>query len=491
MLITTDSDPDYWGLRVESGSTIDDVNDAIYVGDSSGEITTDELTGKVIEIITPGLFSKWLNANTTPASGECNKPHINIVDELPETGTEGAFYGVNGAFVYLRMGADSGIWDFEKYMDLPEGGYIFIRTNSEELQDMPVPDGVTDAYFLVYCDDVPELYLGVAMGGRWMISPMPFTELLEGSSCKGEITDTTEATEDGYYLFIAPSQICQFIMRERIDFVKKGTVLYEDWEGDISKATGIGRYYDENIIIQSTSPYSGYPVTEITHSAFSSVLIRSVAISNTVEKIDTNAFQDCVALESIDFPDKHIEFGSFAFARCYSLGAVTISEGQSYLSDYMFESCLKLSEVYLPSSLTKISAGAFSGCTKLNKITFGGTMEQWQSVTFGSDWNKNVPAIKVICSDGETPITISFTIATADNGSIGYKSYYANKNMTWAEWINSEYNTDSRFENINNGVWDTQNEAYVYTSGDSNGTQVNTSDKIIEYATYYIPYESV
>ena len=432
-----------------------------------------------------------VDVNVSSGGGECDKPHINIVDELPETGTEGAFYGVNGAFIYLRMGADSGIWDFERYMDLPDGRYIFIRTNSEALQDMPVPDGVTDAYFLIYCDDVPELYLGVTMSGSWLISPIPFAELLEGASCKGEITDTTEATEDGYYLFIAPSQICQFIMRERIDFVKKGTVLYEDWEGDISKATSIGRYHDENIIIQSTSPYSGYSVTEIGYEAFKDALIRSVTIPDSIEKIGRGAFHGCVALNSIVFPNKHIEFASETFYECSALQSITIGEGQGSLSSDMFRDCVSLRQVYLPSSLTSIGTYAFCDCNNLSTITFGGTIEQWHAVSLGTYWNKNVPITKVICSDGETPITISFTIATADNGSVGYKSHYANKNMTWAEWINSEHNTDSRFENINNGIWDTQNEAYVYTSGNSNGTQVNSFDKIIEYATYYIPYESV
>ena len=51
---------------VMSGSTIENVSNIIYSANNSGEITTDELTGKVIELMTPGFFSEWILTNTTP-----------------------------------------------------------------------------------------------------------------------------------------------------------------------------------------------------------------------------------------------------------------------------------------------------------------------------------------------------------------------------------------------------------------------------------------
>lgn len=463
----------FYGADIESG----EMNGTpLYIHIAGGEpaFSVDKLT---FEIVNYGQYESWFKSNISPVGGggECSGVHINIVDELPENGVEGAFYGVNGAFIYLVLGDEgSGILDLSEYMGLPDGKYMFIRTNSEEIQDMPAPDGITNGCVLCYTDDIPEMYIGVIMSGRWLLSPLPLYELFEGYSYKGEITDTAEATEDGYYMFTAPSQICQFLMHERRDFVKKGVVRYEDYEGDISKAAGISRYHDENIIIQSTSPNSGYPVTEIDYGAFGDALIRSVTIPNSVEKIGQNAFRDCVALESIDFPDKNIEFGGYAFASCYSLRTVTIGEGQGGLSEDMFDSCTRLAEIYLPSSLTDIRSYAFNGCTNLTKITFGGTVEQWQSVTFGYNWNRNVPATKVVCSDGEVRIgAVSFTI----DGTL----YYADQGMLWWEWIDSEYNTDSRYIRMEGDIWDTQTSQYVCLS---NGGHVGSAAEIKSGTAY-------
>jgi hypothetical protein len=54
--------------------------------------------------------------------------------------------------------------------------------------------------------------------------------------------------------------------------------------------------------------------------------------------------------------------------------------------------------------VTSIENWAFSGCSKLKSITFEGTMEEWNSITKGSDWNKNVPATYVQCSDGQVSL---------------------------------------------------------------------------------------
>ena len=54
--------------------------------------------------------------------------------------------------------------------------------------------------------------------------------------------------------------------------------------------------------------------------------------------------------------------------------------------------------VVIPDFVTYIVG--FGGCTSLTNITFNGTVEQWSSITFGLNWNYNVPATHVQCSDG-------------------------------------------------------------------------------------------
>lgn len=60
-----------------------------------------------------------------------------------------------------------------------------------------------------------------------------------------------------------------------------------------------------------------------------------------------------------------------------------------------------LTSITIPASVTSIGGYAFYECTGLTTITFKGTVAQWNAITFeGNDWNYNVPATIVTCSDG-------------------------------------------------------------------------------------------
>lgn len=69
--------------------------------------------------------------------------------------------------------------------------------------------------------------------------------------------------------------------------------------------------------------------------------------------------------------------------------------------DRAFVSCSSLTSIVIPDSVTSIGDYAFFECTKLESITFEGTLEQWNSIRKGTDWNYDVPATEVVCSDGK------------------------------------------------------------------------------------------
>ena len=60
-----------------------------------------------------------------------------------------------------------------------------------------------------------------------------------------------------------------------------------------------------------------------------------------------------------------------------------------------------LQKVTIPASVTTIESSAFNGCESLVEIRFGGTVEQWNSITKGEHWNAETGAYTVYCSDGE------------------------------------------------------------------------------------------
>ena len=84
------------------------------------------------------------------------------------------------------------------------------------------------------------------------------------------------------------------------------------------------------------------------------------------------------------------EIGANTFSSCTSLTSIVLPESVS-IAD-------------LPYKITTIGEAAFSSCTSLTSITFEGTVAKWNAIILGSNWNYNVPATVVHCSDGDVTL---------------------------------------------------------------------------------------
>ena len=93
--------------------------------------------------------------------------------------------------------------------------------------------------------------------------------------------------------------------------------------------------------------------------------------------------------------------GIGAFNGCRSLTSITIPNGVTSIGDQAFSDCTSLTRIIIPDSVTSIESRAFAECTGLTDITFTGTQEQWSAITKKSNWNYNVPATVVHCTDGD------------------------------------------------------------------------------------------
>jgi hypothetical protein len=85
-------------------------------------------------------------------------------------------------------------------------------------------------------------------------------------------------------------------------------------------------------------------------------------------------------------------------------GSYTIKENTRLIANYAFAYCSSLTSITIPNSVTIIRDYAFWGCSSLISIEFQGTMDQWNAINKGSDWNGEVPATYVQCSDGQVAI---------------------------------------------------------------------------------------
>ena len=181
---------------------------------------------------------------------------------------------------------------------------------------------------------------------------------------------------------------------------------YSSLDGNLyNKAqTEFMRYAEGKTATSFTIPDS---VTSIGDYAFSYCKsLTSVTIPDSVTSIGNKAFYDCSSLTSVVIPDGVTSIGDWVFSYCSSLTSMTIPDRVTSIGDRAFRECTNLTSVTIPGSVTSIGSEVFDSCTSLTSITFNGTIAQWKAIEKGSAWNSNVPATKVVCTDGRVSIYI-------------------------------------------------------------------------------------
>ena len=168
--------------------------------------------------------------------------------------------------------------------------------------------------------------------------------------------------------------------------------------------TGIGTCQDKKLVIPAT--YNNLPVAAIGDYAFYYCdNLTSVSIGNSVITIGYAAFGGCTNLTSVVIPDSVTTIGDAAFGDCTNLTSVVIPDSVTTIGDSAFAWCTSLTSVIIPDSVTTIGSRAFRECTSLQDIQFTGTVEEWNAILKGSNWNYTESSVtKVVCLDGEVAI---------------------------------------------------------------------------------------
>ncbi len=106
------------------------------------------------------------------------------------------------------------------------------------------------------------------------------------------------------------------------------------------------------------------------YDAMGTVIIPETVNGMDIVEIGSRTFFKNTGLKSVVLTEKINRIGNQAFAGCTSLESIIIPRSVSSIADYAFENCTSLTSITIPDSITDIGREAFSGCAGVRNIYF-------------------------------------------------------------------------------------------------------------------------
>lgn len=97
--------------------------------------------------------------------------------------------------------------------------------------------------------------------------------------------------------------------------------------------------------------------------------LKSVTIGNGVTSISKESFSGCSSITDIKFGNSVTTIGDSAFYNCSSLESITFPDGLTSIGDSSFFRCTGLKNIVFPDNLTEIGGNAFTSCSSLERVT--------------------------------------------------------------------------------------------------------------------------
>lgn len=131
------------------------------------------------------------------------------------------------------------------------------------------------------------------------------------------------------------------------------------------------------------------PYVDFGEGVFASSGIKTFSFPPKNRKIPGKFFQDAKRLYKVDMPENLSALGTLCFAGTKSLLSIDLGFSLKSIPDGAFLSSA-LESISLPHSIRRIGVSSFSQGRNLKSIWFDGTSEDFRSISFGHNWNKDI-----------------------------------------------------------------------------------------------------
>lgn len=199
-------------------------------------------------------------------------------------------------------------------------------------------------------------------------------------------------------------------------------------------------------------------------------LIYDLVIPDDVAEIKNYSFINAKHIKTISIPDHITNIGEASFFNCIELTDVKLPYNLETIGSYAFESCISLTSVDIPDKVKTIKFAAFAGCNNLETIKMPDSLESLGNETF--EYCEKLKSIAIKGTIKIIPISCfeyckSLTTVTIPS-SVSYLDRYC--------FANCKELTDF---------------ICYAESAPVNSSTYSFWESAIEYATLYVPSESI
>ena len=166
-----------------------------------------------------------------------------------------------------------------------------------------------------------------------------------------------------------------------------------------------------NAMTKYLTTLSSNSLTSVGNFSFGRCFALKTVAMPKVTKINSNAFNQCTSLTSVEFSTDLTTISSGAFAGCTSLLLDTLTETLTSMGSSAFYECSRITIKEIPSSITSIADSCFQKCKNITELTIKGDITEIKSSAFyGSGLNKlvlpNITSVPTLGASafGSTPI---------------------------------------------------------------------------------------